>query len=93
MPTADRCTTVRLDLRDLPRAVEDPKLASLLADGWRPIGHIALSEDDGVPGLVLLLAPPMSDGVRESMIRAFAAGACTAALIIAAVSAVSWWLA
>jgi hypothetical protein len=53
-----RCTTIKLDLADFARAAEDPKLAALLADGWRVIAHVALSEDDGSPRLVLLLAPP-----------------------------------
>lgn len=52
-----RCTTIRLDLRDLARSAEDPKLAALVAEGWVPIANIAI-EDGGPPGLVIVLAPP-----------------------------------
>lgn len=56
--SSPRCTVVRLGLTDLDRAVDDPKLAALLAEGWRPIAHIAISEDAAGPYLAVVLAPP-----------------------------------
>jgi hypothetical protein len=70
--SGDRCTTIRLDLRDLARAAEDPKLAALLRDGWRPIAHIALSEDDGAPSLVIVLAPPEAKPIVQPAISPLA---------------------
>ena len=58
----NRCTAVTLDLRDVARSAEDPKLASLLREGWRCEAHIGIEEpapDGAVVGKwVLLMAPP-----------------------------------
>ena len=54
----ERCTVIRLRLADLERSAEDPKLAALLREGWTVEADLALSEEDGPPTWVLLLAPP-----------------------------------
>jgi hypothetical protein len=58
----DRCTTIHLDVRDLARSAEDPKLASLLRAGWRPIAHLVV-EDGAIPMLTIVLAPPVAPTV------------------------------
>lgn len=54
----DRCTTVTIRLEDLDRSVEDPKLAMLLANGWKPFANVTIASETIPPSLVVLLAPP-----------------------------------
>lgn len=59
--TTDRCTVVKLLLADIERAVEDPALAKLLADGWSPIAHIPATEGEERHYLLIVLAPPRAE--------------------------------
>lgn len=52
------CTVIRLRLDDLERSATDPRLSALLREGWRIEADLALSEENGPPSWVLLLAPP-----------------------------------
>jgi hypothetical protein len=58
--TRGACTVIRLDVTDLRRAVEDPALQALLADGWQVLCSVVI--DDGPQGqyLHLVLRPPVS---------------------------------
>ena len=54
-----RCTVHTLPVEKLKDAAQDPALASLLADGWDPIGSVVVDPGDGRgPALQLLLRPP-----------------------------------
>lgn len=58
----ERCTTYLLDVRDVERSVQDPKLAGLLSDGWRVIASAPVdvgTEDRPRPSLLMVLAPPV----------------------------------
>lgn len=54
---AQPCRIVRVDVEEIDRAITDPTLSGLLAEGWSPIATLAV-EDRGRAALVIVLRPP-----------------------------------
>ena len=55
------CRVIRVEVEDIDRAVADPVLSGLLAEGWAPLATLAV-EERGRPVLVVLLRPPERAG-------------------------------
>ena len=55
------CRVIRVEVEDIDRAVADPVLSGLLAEGWTPLATLAV-EERGRPVLVVLLRPPERAG-------------------------------
>lgn len=73
-----------LDADDLRRSVQDPALAALVRDGWRPGAH-QLVEEAGRRYVALVLFPPTSPPASALTLGRLAAvvwsGAAVAALL------------
>lgn len=86
--TSDRCTIVRLPIRDLDRAAEDPKLAALIAEGWSIVGDLPIQGKPGEETWALLLAPPAeirkhpADAAKVGFLLSFMVGASVASAFI-----------
>lgn len=67
----ERCTTILLDASDIERAVQDPKLSKMLADGWTVITSAPMdvgTESRPRPSLLLVLAPPIQAQVLTPVV-------------------------
>ncbi len=61
----DKCTIHSLDLYRLKDEVESPALASLVRDGWCPLGTVVL--DDGQkPVLHIIFGPPEKEAKNKA---------------------------
>ena len=83
--SAERCTIIKMNFRELDRAAENPQLAALLADGWMVASSLAV-EDGPHMAWVLLMAPPQPKpkamGSREAMGILILSAAVLVALVI-----------
>lgn len=75
------CTVIRLALDSIDRSVSDPKLTALIHDGWTVEESLALSEEDGPPSWILLLAPPRVEAEKPGTDRAILALVLTISLL------------
>lgn len=64
---AQPCRIVRIDVEEIDRAVTDPTLSGLLAEGWVPVATLAV-EDRGRAALVLVLRPPDDPRTARSVV-------------------------
>ena len=51
------CRLVRVEVEEIDRAITDPSLSGLLAEGWAPLATLAV-EERGRAVLVVVLRPP-----------------------------------
>ena len=68
--TNQRCTVHSIRLDDPEMSAQSPQLASLVNEGWSPIGHF-VAERSGVPELIVFFSPPKSQKSKAIKAAAF----------------------
>lgn len=63
------CRIVRVEVEEIDRAIADPVLSGLLAEGWAPVATLAV-EERGRPVLVIVLRPPDRTAPTRSVVVA-----------------------
>lgn len=63
------CRIVRVEVEEIDRAITDPVLSGLLAEGWAPVATLAV-EERGRAILVLVLRPPVPPAPERRVIVA-----------------------